>query len=514
MSRLTTTDDELMGRPLERAAASATDSPSDRQADLGPARVEQGGWMPASVTVVRGLSARVLVPVGATGLVALLADEPLEGSVLALLAFICAAFVVPARPAWASLLPLMRAPLQLLMPILGVAALVGIEAATGLPGLGPTEVLLILGVTAIVSLVPYAGSLEVWQAQGTVRTAVIGSGRSARDLQRELRLAGIPDYVVVGRVSVTADDGEIDDPEVPLLGSLEGLNGLVKAHRLNLLVMTSEVPRFAVFDQVSRSVLHLPVRLWELSGFYEDVFGHVPVAEINSAWFQYIVHPKYRAVTPSSKRALDIVVAAVIGLLFLPLLAILAPLIRRDGGPVFFRQVRIGEGGRPLSVYKLRTMTPSASVGAQWAEADDPRVTGIGRLLRRSHLDELPQLMNVLRGEMSLVGPRPEQPEFVDRLEEVLPFYQRRHLMKPGITGWAQVRCGYAGSDIGSAWKLSHDLYYLKHRSIAFDLAILAETLRTLVADRRYAIEPTWVSFIHGDEVPSAEALRARMASA
>ena len=104
---------------------------------------------------------------------------------------------------------------------------------------------------------------------------------------------------------------------------------------------------------------------------------------------------------------------------------------------------------------------------------------------------------------MSLVGPRPEQPEFVQQLEEVLPFYQRRHLLKPGLTGWAQVRCGYAGSDVGSAWKLSHDLYYLKHRSMAFDLAIIGETFRTVFADRRFSIEPKWVPFIHGyDPLP------------
>ncbi len=507
MTHLRSTDDDLVHLHREHPVTAADPPPASSGTSL------VGGWMPASVAVVRGVSARVLVPMVASGLVALLATEPLEGSVLALLAFICAAFVIPSRPAWASLLPLMRAPLQLLMPIVGVAALIAIELVTGLPGLTAGSMLLILGATSVVALVPYAGSLEVWRSHGAVRTAVIGSARSARDLQRELRIAGIPDYEVVGRVSAAPSDSEPNDAEVPLLGSLEELSGLVEQHRLNLLVMTSEVPRFVVFDQVSRSVLHLPVRLWELSGFYEDVFGHVPVAEINSAWFQYIVHPKYRAVAPSSKRALDLFVAVVMGLLFLPLLAIFAPLIRRDGGPVFFRQVRIGEGGRPVNVYKLRTMTPTASIGAQWAEADDPRVTGIGRFLRRSHLDELPQLMNVLRGEMSLVGPRPEQPEFVDRLEEVLPFYQRRHLMKPGITGWAQVRCGYAGSDVGSAWKLSHDLYYLKHRSIAFDLAILGETIRTLVADRRYAIEPKWVSFIHGDEVPGPEALR-RIASA
>jgi len=462
-------------------------------------------WLPASVGAVRGVSARLLVPLTGTALVALLGTEPIEGSALALLAFICAAFVVPPRPAWSALLPLMRAPLQLLMPLVGVGALVAVGAATKLPGLSPPDMLVILGATSIVALLPYARSTLMWKFRTRVRTAVIGSAKAAQDLSRELRLAGIPDYVVVGRVAITAEDRTAGDDETPLLGTLDELTDVVEQHNLHLLVMTNKVPRFTVFEQVSHSVLHLPVRLWELSGFYEDVFGHVPVAEINAAWFQYIAHPKYRAVAPKSKRALDIAVAVAAGLPFLPLLAILSVLIRRDGGPTFFKQVRIGEGGKPLTVYKLRTMTVAASAKAQWASSEDPRVTKIGRLLRKSHLDELPQLLNVLRGEMSLVGPRPEQPEFVDRLEEVVPFYQRRHLMQPGITGWAQVRCGYAGSDIGSAWKLSHDLYYLKHRSIAFDLAICGETFRTLFADRRYAIEPKWVSFIHGDAMPALE---------
>ena len=115
-------------------------------------------------------------------------------------------------------------------------------------------------------------------------------------------------------------------------------------------------------------------------------------------------------------------------------------------------QGRIGEGGEPFELVKLRTMRVGADSSAQWASVDDPRMTRIGAWLRRTHLDELPQLVNVLRGDMSLVGPRPEQPAFVDRLEQMLPFDQRRHLIRPGITGWAQIRCGYAGSDIGSAW--------------------------------------------------------------
>jgi lipopolysaccharide/colanic/teichoic acid biosynthesis glycosyltransferase len=127
-----------------------------------------------------------------------------------------------------------------------------------------------------------------------------------------------------------------------------------------------------------------------------------------------------------------------------------------------------------------------------WCSAEDPRITPIGRLLRRTHIDELPQLLNIFRGEMSIVGPRPEQPAFVERLERDLPYYNRRHLVKPGLTGWAQVRCGYGGSDPGSAWKLCHDLFYLKHRSFGLDLAILLETVRTVVADGQFPTdEPT-----------------------
>lgn len=153
-------------------------------------------------------------------------------------------------------------------------------------------------------------------------------------------------------------------------------------------------------------------------------------------------------------------------------------ILRRDGGSGIFRQERIGEGGRPFTLYKLRTMRPSSGADAQWAAINDPRVTPAGRLLRCTHVDELPQLFNVLRGEMSLVGPRPEQPAVVERLERNVPFYQRRHLIRPGITGWAQIRCGYARSESGSIWKHCHDLYYLKHRSIRVDLWILAVTVR------------------------------------
>jgi len=167
---------------------------------------------------------------------------------------------------------------------------------------------------------------------------------------------------------------------------------------------------------------------------------------------------------------------------------LLALLVRRDGGPALFVQTRIGEGGRAFRLYKLRTMR--AGDEAAWAQDDDQRATPIGRIMRRTHCDELPQLWNILRGEMSFVGPRPEQVAFVARLEPALPFYQRRHLIRPGLTGWAQVRCGYAGTDVGAAWKLCHDLYYVKQRSIGLDLLLLAETAGLLTIGRAIGAQP------------------------
>jgi lipopolysaccharide/colanic/teichoic acid biosynthesis glycosyltransferase len=238
----------------------------------------------------------------------------------------------------------------------------------------------------------------------------------------------------------------------------------------------------------------------ELSSLFEEVFGHVPTAEINAAWFQCLADPDVRVATGPVKRAIDVIAAGVLLALTLPLQALLVLLIRRDGGPGLYSQERIGEGGRRFRLYKLRTMRVGADASAQWASPCDPRTTRIGTFLRRAHLDELPQLVNVLRGEMSLVGPRPEQPEFVERLERMLPLYQRRHLMRPGITGWAQIRCGYAGSDVGSAWKLCHDLYYVKHRSLGMDLLILFETLATLVLEREPVMRPENVAFVLADE--------------
>jgi exopolysaccharide biosynthesis polyprenyl glycosylphosphotransferase len=461
--------------------------------DLGPAPAAVAGIMRA----LRVLTDRILVPAVGAILVGLLSDTPYEGGVLAFLAFLSAGMVVPRRPPWMSLLRFARIPLEGSRPAGALAILLILESVAGIPSLTIWNAVIVLAATTLTSSVSAAAIRRLGPAGGGIRTAVIGSDRSAVEVVRELRLARVAGYVVAGRIALGADDLE-PSREAPVIGTIDDLGAVVEREQIGLLVMTSEVSRARVFDEVARSCLHLPVRLWELTGFFEDVFGHVPVAEMNAAWFQYIMHPRYNPITPGAKRALDVLAAIVLLVTIFPLLLMAVLLVRLDGGPVFFKQLRIGEGGRPLWIYKLRTMRAGAGEEAQWAEPDDPRVTSVGRLLRRSHFDELPQLINVLRGEMSIVGPRPEQPEFVERLERRLPYYSRRHLIKPGITGWAQVRCGYAGSDLGSGWKLCHDLYYLKYRSMAFDLAILAETLRTVFSDPYQTVDTSTVAFIHG----------------
>jgi lipopolysaccharide/colanic/teichoic acid biosynthesis glycosyltransferase len=240
------------------------------------------------------------------------------------------------------------------------------------------------------------------------------------------------------------------------------------------------------------------VKLIGLNQFHEELLGHVPLATLDAAFFQYLMHPRFRGNSQLGKRALDLAVGGLAAIVFAPLMALAAVAIKlSDGGPVFFRQRRIGAGGREFEILKLRTMRVDADKhGAEWSREDDDRVTRVGKVLRRTHLDEVPQLWNVLRDEMSLVGPRPEQPSIVAELEWQIPFYDRRELVKPGITGWAQIRCGYAGSEAGTAWKLCHDLYYLKHRSVALDAMIMVQTLVTAVHDVQFAVRAPDENFV------------------
>jgi exopolysaccharide biosynthesis polyprenyl glycosylphosphotransferase len=228
------------------------------------------------------------------------------------------------------------------------------------------------------------------------------------------------------------------------------------------------------------------VRVVRPHDYHERVLRRVSLDDIDESWFLFDRPLRARRAYAAVKRVIDLLsglLGTLIVLLILPMIGLLIRI--EDGGPVFFRQARIGRGGRPFEIWKFRTMRIDAEPdGPVWAKPDDNRVTTIGRVLRRTRLDELPQFFNVLKGDMALVGPRPERPRFTALLQRAIPYYDRRHLMRPGITGWATVRFGY-GDSVGDKWRShEYDLYYLKHRSISLDLEILVRTVVVMLLRR------------------------------
>jgi sugar transferase (PEP-CTERM system associated) len=218
--------------------------------------------------------------------------------------------------------------------------------------------------------------------------------------------------------------------------------------------------------------------------FYEQHFGKVWVDGLSSDWFVYSQGFKFSKAGQFIKRGFDVFASVLMLVLGAPLFALIAIATKLDSkGPILFRQTRVGCHGKTFEIYKFRSMREDAEakIGPAWATDYDPRVTRVGRFLRKFRLDELPQAINVLRGEMSMVGPRPERPFFVERLSEVIPFYDMRHYAKPGITGWAQVMYAYGASVEDSHQKLQFDLHYVKHQSLLCDLKILCKTVKVVL---------------------------------
>lgn len=228
------------------------------------------------------------------------------------------------------------------------------------------------------------------------------------------------------------------------------------------------------------------VVLEESSSLMERIYGRMQLDGLRASSFLYVEGFRIRPSQQFSRQAVSFLAAACGLLLVLPALPFIIFAVRLSSpGPIFFSQVRVGQGGKHFKVYKFRSMrTDAEAKGAQWASKNDPRVTRFGNIMRKTRIDEIPQLWNVLRGDMSLVGPRPERPEFISMLAEKIPFYSLRHEIRPGLTGWAQVRYGYGATLEESRRKLEYDLYYLKHASLGLDLLIMFETIKIIVRRR------------------------------
>lgn len=317
------------------------------------------------------------------------------------------------------------------------------------------------------------------RAEERDRVAVIGRDDEVAAL--ELDLHGTPERPA----SIIASLGISAARPSPADGA--PLERLLRDHRPTVLVLD----RAAQDDDVivaQAALLHeRGVRVRTLHDFYEQWLGKLPISELERASLFFDISELHRTGYARAKRVIDVPLAllGVLPLLLIVPVIALANLVG-NRGPLLYRQARVGKGGATFTLLKFRTMRPSSGVGSpgEWTTEHDPRITPVGRMLRVSHLDELPQVINILRGDLSVVGPRPEQPHYVRELTEKLAFYRLRHLVRPGLTGWAQVKYGYAGSESAALEKLQYEFWYLRHQSIRTDAKIIGRTARSVLGSQ------------------------------
>ena len=316
---------------------------------------------------------------------------------------------------------------------------------------------------------------------------VMGSGEPARLMAEEILKRERMGFHLVGFV----EDPEARVPQgggtTPIVGDYSQVVELISANRVRRLVVAITERRggYPVDSLLDLRVRGCKVTEW--ASFYEKLSGRIPIDNLAPSYFIFQEgFSKSRALL-YSRRIVSLSFAAGLLLLLCPLVIITAILIKIDSpGPVFYTQKRVGKNGRVFNIFKFRSMRVGAEQNGrpQWAVRDDPRVTRIGKFIRATRLDELPQLINVLRGDLDIVGPRPERPEFVEELNKVLPYYSLRHTVKPGLTGWAQVMFYYSGTIEESRKKLQYDLFYIKNMSIKLDFLILFRTIKIVLLGR------------------------------
>ncbi|MGZ6967468.1 MAG: sugar transferase [Acidimicrobiia bacterium] len=313
------------------------------------------------------------------------------------------------------------------------------------------------------------------RAEARDRVVVVGGHDDQETIRLELAFGAERPAIMVSALSVTEASGTGRGTEPLYDRAISDDASVVVLARA-----AQDEPR--IVQQVA--ALHeAGLRIRTLADFYEEWLGKLPVAELERVSLMFDIRELHQERYARVKRLADIV----LGLAGVVAFAVSLPFVLvgnlvGNRGSVFYHQPRVGRDGQRFSIIKYRTMR-AALEGApnEWTSEDDPRITPFGRILRRTHLDELPQVLNILRGELSIVGPRPEQPHYVEELTAKIPFYDLRHLVRPGLTGWAQVKFGYAGDEGDALEKLQYDFWYLHHQGLALDARILVRTLRDLV---------------------------------
>jgi len=324
-----------------------------------------------------------------------------------------------------------------------------------------------------------AGSLKLEE-----RILIVGTGETARKVARQILAQRDFAYRIVGFVD---DDrsriGErIVNPSI--VGAPEDIPALVARHQIDRIVVGLADRRGKLpIEQLLKAKM-TGVRVEDATTTYERVTGKILIDDLRPSWLIFSEGFRVSRWTRFMKRTIDLTLSVTMGIVCFPLMVLTALAIWLESGrPIFYCQERVGENGRPFTLCKFRSMRRDAEQAGRpvWARHDDDRITGVGRFIRKTRLDELPQLWNVVCGDMSFVGPRPERPYFVEELGKEIPFYQQRHAVKPGLTGWAQVKYRYGASLEDAMEKLRYDLYYIKHLSIFFDLTIVFDTVKVVL---------------------------------
>lgn len=321
------------------------------------------------------------------------------------------------------------------------------------------------------------------------KALLVGEGR---DAERALRLIGETadsGLKVLGVVSSKRIAPGSFIQQVPVVGSTEKLRELADAFDVETLIVATSLSREPAVLKMLRPLRCSGIEVTDYVSLYEMLAQEIPLDHINDEWLMNAAMNGSVIHVRKIKRVMDFVLAVMGLLITVPICAVASVMIKLDSrGPLFYRQLRSGLDSRPFTVLKFRTMKQDAEAhsGAVWSSHNDQRVTRVGSYLRKWRVDEIPQLINVLKGEMSLVGPRPERPEFIDTLANAIPFYKERLMVPPGVTGWAQVKYPYASDVEGARRKLQFDLYYIKHMSFSLDVMIILRTFKTVLVGLRH----------------------------
>ncbi len=343
----------------------------------------------------------------------------------------------------------------------------------------PLIVLLTLGWRLVMAQHP--------QTLGTVeRMLIIGTGPTGISLARDILSRPEIQLKVVGFLDEKGEDIGKSLVNPGIIGGVADLESIVRQENIGHIVISLLERRGRMPVRELLRLKFAGVKVEDAHSFFERMTGRIILERLSPSWLILSEGFSKSSLLVWAKRMIDVVISLITLIVCTPLMAVAAVAVYLESGsPVLFRQERTGLHGRPFAMLKFRSMYTNAEEGGpQWASAGDPRITRVGRWLRKSRIDELPQAINVLRGEMSIVGPRPERPEFVSMLEEQIPYYGLRHTVRPGITGWAQVKYQYGASVEETKTKLEYDLFYIKHLSIMLDLAVLFETAKVMLSGR------------------------------